>query len=480
MGALLAGIGIEQPMATEVPPNTRSAEHNQHTENGHSNGTGAVTVALETPPAPQTAIPVSPVATPATADGGGRPPKRGKPTLGEAFIAFRLRDFRYLTLSTLAVGYGQWAQQIGLFLLVYEVTGSAAQLGLLAAFRGGIGVVVAPIGGILADRYPRRMIIVWSTAFGAILAAVLATLILTDLIVVWQMYAVALLGGVLQSVNQPARQAFVYDVTTDETLPNAVAMNSIAQNVARISGPVLAGAMVGFLGIASPFIFIVVVQSIAMALTLMISRSTRQQPITRGQSALRQTIEGFKYSWDDKPILGLILVSAIPSLLVYPYIPFMAVVSDELGQGEFGFGLLTSMMGWGSIVGLTLLASMGDRPDKGRLMLGGFLVYTSLLIVFAFSRVFVLSLAILAIAGIFHSVAMALNNTLIQLAVKNEMRGRVMAVWQMSHGLQPLGSLPMGLLVGAYGAQIGIGAFMITATIIFALFTIFWASVRRM
>ena len=467
-------------MATEVPPDRRGGEVGQHSENGHSNGAGPVAFAVQTPEVVQAPVPPSTVGPPTAVAAGGAPPKRAKPTLAETFIAFRLRDFRYLTLSTLAVGYGQWAQQIGLFLLILDVTGSAAQLGLLAAFRGGIGVVVAPIGGILADRYPRRMIIVWSTAAGGLLAGVLAALILTDLIVVWHMYAIALLGGTLQSINQPARQAFVYDVTTDETLPNAVAMNSIAQNVARISGPVLAGAMVGFIGIAAPFIFIVIVQSIAMVLTLMISRSTRQQPISRGQSALKQTIEGFKYSWEDRPILGLILVSAIPSLLVYPYIPFMAVVSEELGQGEFGFGLLTSMMGWGSIVGLMLLAVMGDRPDKGRIMLGGFLIYTSLLIVFAFSSVFVLSLAILAIAGVFHSIAMALNNTLIQLTVKNEMRGRVMAVWQMSHGLQPLGSLPMGLLVGAYGAQIGIGSFMIAATAIFAIFAVFWGSVRRM
>ena len=113
-------------------------------------------------------------------------------------------------------------------------------------------------------------------------------------------------------------------------------------------------------------------------------------------------------------------------------------------------------------------------------MLGCFMLYASFLFLFAQSHVYLLSLAALTAAGVFNSVAMVLNNTLIQLAVRNDIRGRVMSVWQISGGLQPLGSLPMGILVTRYGPSIGIGSFMAAAVLIFALFTFGWASVRRM
>jgi len=282
------------------------------------------------------------------------------------FVSFRVADFRYLALSTLAVGYGQWAQQIGLFWLVLQFTDSPAQLGFLAAFRGGVGIVVSPLGGILADRHSRRAIMIWSTLAGAVVAGFIVVMVIADLVEVWHLYVFALFGGILQSINMPTRQAFVYDVSTDETLSNAIAMNSIVQNVSRVSGPPLAGALIGFFGVAAPFVFIAVMHLVAVAVTLMISQRTRQVRIGSGGGMLLQMLEGFRYCWRDRRIMGLIVVTAIPSVLIVPYIPFMAVISEQvLGRGPEGFGLLASMLGWGSILGLFLLAFMGDIRRKG-------------------------------------------------------------------------------------------------------------------
>ncbi len=191
--------------------------------------------------------------------------------------------------------------------------------------------------------------------------------------------------------------------------------------------------------------------------------------------------EGFSYSWQDKRILGLILVSAIPSLLIYPYIPFLKIVSEDvLHRGNAGFGMLSSMMGWGSLLGLFALAYLGGARNRGWLMLGGFLAYAVILLGFSASSNYALSLSILAIAGIFHSVAMALSNTLLHQVTRNEMRGRVMAVNQMSHGVQAIGSFPMAFAISAWGVQTGIGAFMAIAAVCFVLFTLAWGSVRRL
>jgi MFS family permease len=172
------------------------------------------------------------------------------------FISFANRDFRYLGLSTLALGFGQWAQQIGLAWLAFDLTGSAVQLGAISAFRAGVGTVTAPLGGFLADRYPRRRVIIWSTAASVIQAGLLAGLILAGMIQMWHVYALALAGGLIQSFTQPARQAFVYDISTDETLVNAIAMNSMVQNMARIAAPPLTGAMIGFWGTAHRSLFL--------------------------------------------------------------------------------------------------------------------------------------------------------------------------------------------------------------------------------
>ena len=409
------------------------------------------------------------------------PPKRAKVSTGEIFVSFRLRDFRYLTLSTLAAGFAQWAKQLALFALVYEMTGSAVQLGAVAAFRGGVGTLIAPYGGYLSDRFPRRRIIVASTLLDAALAAILAALVLLDLAHVWHVYVIAFGGGLAQSINQPARQAFVYDVTTDETLPNAVAVNSMVQNVARVLGPSAFGVMMAAWGVASALVVLVGLQVAASIATMRISHVTRQERVTGIVSPWRMIGEGFTYSWQDKRILGIIVISTIPSLLIYPYIPFLKIVSEDvLHRGNAGFGMLSSMMGWGSLLGLFALAYLGSARNRGWLMVGCFLAYALILVGFSASSNYALSLSILATAGIFHSVAMALSNTLLHQVTRNEMRGRVMAVNQMSHGVQAIGSFPMAFAISAWGVQAGIGVFMAMASVAFVVFILVWGSVRRL
>lgn len=435
--------------------------------------TGTDRPGIQEPPAPADE---APVAAPA-----GPPAKRRKATLAEIFVSFRLRDFRYLTASTLAAGFAQWAKQLALFALVYDMTGSAVQLGAVAAFRGGVGTLIAPFGGYLSDRFPRRVVIVLSTMLDAALAGTLAVLVLADLAHVWHVYAIAFGGGLAQSINQPARQAFVYDVTTDETLQNAIAVNSMVQNISRVLGPSGFGVMMATWGVASALIALVVLQLAAVVATLQISRVTRQVQARSGSRPVKMMKEGFEYCWRDRRILGLIALSVIPSLLIYPYIPFLKVVSEEvLHRGNAGFGMLSSMMGWGSLVGLFTLAWLGNVQGRGRMMLFGYICYGTLLIGFAASSNYALSLSILALAGVFHSVAMTLNATLLLEIAPGEMRGRVMAVNQMSHGVQPIGSLPMAFAVSAYGPQLGIGMFMAAATVAFVVFLVAWTSVRRM
>jgi len=239
--------------------------------------------------------------------------------------------------------------------------------------------------------------------------------------------------------------------------------------------------MIAKWGNGAPFATLAGTQLLAVLLTLMISNKTRQIRLSSKSGAGRQILEGFTATWRDRRVLGLMIVHTIPTLLVVSYLPFLALVAkDVLGRGAEGYGALASMAGWGAVIGLGVLAFLGDPRRKGWLMLGCFMVYIGGVLVFSFSHNYVLSLAALGIGGVFSSVAFALNNTLLQIASPNEVRGRIMAVWQVTAGLQPLGALPMGLLIQWYGPEIGMGSFMIAALLSFAVFTAVWGSVRRM
>ncbi len=409
--------------------------------------------------------------------------RRQRGRISTALVSFADRDFRYLGLSTLALGFGQWAQQVALAWLALELTGSAVQLGAISAFRGGVGVITAPLGGYLADRYPRRVVIAYTTVASAVQASVFAALILSGQIQLWEVYVLAFIGGIIQSFTQPARQSFVYDISTDETLLNAVAMNSVIQNIARIAGPPLAGMIIGFWGTGTLFAFLAATQLVAVGFTLMIGTRSRQQRIEGGRgvgSALRDVKDGFVYTWRDHLVLGLMVAQGIPTLLVFPYLPFLAVVAkDVLHRGPEAYGQLASMAGWGSVVGLFIFTAIGNPKRQGLLMIGCFTVYIVMVLIFSLSTNFALSLAALGMCGVFSSVAFTLNNTLIQVASKNEYRGRVMSVWQLVTGFQPLGALPMGFLIQQYGARIGLTSFMVAALVAYAIFAATFASVRR-
>jgi MFS family permease len=402
-------------------------------------------------------------------------------SLREIFVSFESRDFRFLCLSSLALGFGQWAQQVGLPWLALELTGSAKQIGGVAAIQSGVGLVIAPVAGYLADRYPRRLVIVWSTAASAVQASILAALAVSGAMQVWHLYALALAGGALQAFAQPARQSFVYDISTDDTLVNAVTMNSLIQNFARIAGPPIAGAMIGFWGVGAAFVFLAATKVIAVVLTLLISARSRQVLMVSGRNPIAGVLEGFKATWEDRRVLGLVVVHTIPTLLVIPYLPYLSFIARNVMHGEASlFGLMTSMVGWGAVCGLFGLALLRDPKRKGLLMLACFTAYAAALGVVAVSHVLLLTMAMLVVVGIVNSVAFALNNTLIQLAARHDVRGRVMSVWQLSSGVQPLGALTMGFMIDRYGVPIGMGSFMAVAAGVFVLFTFGWASVRRM
>ncbi|MCK9487105.1 MAG: MFS transporter [Dehalococcoidia bacterium] len=409
----------------------------------------------------------------------GQPVEPGLPPVGGPFVSLRSRDFRLLWFSTVATGFGQWGQQIGLNWLVFLLTGSAVQLGAVSFFGGIISLILTPYAGVLADRYSRRMIILIATVLGAVQAAGLAVLVLADVVEVWHAYVFAVFAAVTQAMNQPARQAYVNDVSTPETLPNAIALNSIAQNASRIVGPPLAGLIAGW-NVGAAFVFVAVIRVIASGLTMMLS--ARPQAATAGRgNPLRLIAGGFDYLFREGNLRLLLVVNALTALFVYPYVSFMPVFAEEVFRGGSStYGILVSMIAVGSIIGLFGLAWLPNLRRRGLLMLVGFVGYTALLIVFTQAPVLIVAMISLAVAGLFFGVASALNNTLFQVIVRNDMRGRGMAVLQLAGGLSPIGALSMGFLIEAIGIRLGVALHIAVAFAGLVLVLVFGKAIRRL
>jgi len=400
------------------------------------------------------------------------PPRKRSP-----FTSLRDRDFRWLWIGTVTAGFGQWGQQIALNVLVYNITGSAVQLGAVTFFSGLISLALAPFAGLLADRYSRRTVMWASMLAGAAQSVVIAVLVLTDLVQVWHAYVFAILAALAQITNQPARLAYVNDVSTPETLANAISLNSIAQNLARIVGPPIIG-IVAVWNVGMAFVLVAGLKGFATLATFMLTPRPQVKAATT-ENPLRQIFDGFAYLLGEPRLRLLLVINALPSLLIYPYMSFMPIFADEVFGMPSAYGFLVAMIAVGSIIGLFGLAWFGDFHRKPQVMLGCFLVYLVLVITFTRADVVWVGLGILVTAGVFHGVALALNNTIFQSEVRADMRGRGMAAWQIGFGLMPLGGLPMGLMIARFGPQDGVAILMSICLAIFVLITIFGRTLTR-
>jgi MFS family permease len=367
--------------------------------------------------------------------------------------ALKHRNFQLFFSGQLVSLVGTWMQSVAQSWLVYRLTGSPVLLGLVG-FSSQIPVfLLAPIGGIVADRKDRHRIIIITQTVAMLLAFALAALTLSGLIKVWHIFVFAAMLGVINSFDIPARQAFIVDMVGKEDLINAIALNSSMFNGARIIGPAVAGVLVAAIGEAWCFFANAASYVAVIAGLMMMNVAARPRPNRTG-SPLAEIIEGFRFAGQTGPIRALLLLLGVVSLAGMPYAVLMPIIADRiLGGGASGLGILMGASGAGALIGALSLAGR-----KGVAGLGRWVAFSSAgfgvgLVLFSLSRTFWLSAALLVPVGLSMMVQMASSNTLIQTMVPDHLRGRVMAVYSMMFmGMAPLGSLLAGVLAGRLGA----------------------------
>src|SRR5271169_4276741 len=370
-----------------------------------------------------------------------------------AVRALRHRNFQLFFAGQLISLVGTWMQTVAQGWLVYRLTGSTLLLGTVG-FVSQIPVfLIAPIGGIVADRSKRHRVVIATQAAAMVLAFILAVLTLTHRIQVWQIMVLAAGLGVVNAFDIPARQAFLMDMVGREDLMNAIALNSSMFNGARILGPAVAGIVVAWVGEGWCF-FANAISYIAVIAGLLMMKIKHPANLANRGSAIEHIAEGFRFVLDKAPIRAILLLLGLVSLVGMPYSVLMPVFASQiLHGGARELGMLMGATGVGALLGALSLAARVEVKGLGRVIGLCAAGFGASLILFAFSRLFWLSMILLIPVGFSMMVQMASSNTLLQSMVPDQLRGRVISVYSMMFmGMAPFGAFFAGAIANRIGA----------------------------
>ncbi len=393
-------------------------------------------------------------------------------TWRHTFRALRHRNYRLFFFGQLVSLIGTWMQQTAMSWLVYDLTGSKFLLGAIAAVGSAPMMIFSLWGGILADKYPKRNILLVTQVFEMFFAFALA-------ITVWQGVAtptlimiIAALNAVALGFEMPARQAFTVEMTSREDLLNAISLNSSIFNGARIVGPSIAGLLIASVGTAACF-FLNAFSFVAVIVGYLMMDAPRTKA-SEGPAA--HPLSGLKYAFENKRVRTLLALFGVVGVFGWSYAVLMpAFARDVLKLGPNGYGILMSASGIGALVGALGVATYGDRVAPRNMALGGVWIFSAAVIGLAFTSNFLFSLAMLFISGLGMLLFFSTSNTVLQTIVPDHMRGRIMGVWALIFGAMiPLGSLEAGAVASWLGTQysLAFGAIMCAISAFVALIAI--------
>ncbi len=363
------------------------------------------------------------------------------------------RNFRLFLFGQTVSLTGTWMQSIAQGWLVLQLTNSPFYVGLVSAL-GSIGVLLFTLyAGVVADRTDKRRTVVITQTLLMLQAFALAALVWTRTVTVESVMALAALLGVVNAFDIPTRQSFIVEMVGKEDLMSAIALNSSVFNATRVFGPAVAGVLIGSAGIAWCF-FLNGVSYLAVIGGLLLMRLPPRVPQAAAGSAWAGLREIVTFIRADRRVSALVALTGLFSVFGFPFLVLMPVIArDVLRAGAAGYGALTAAVGVGALLGALSIAVWSGRISKGRTLVAGGTSFGLALALFASSRAFPLSVALVALAGCAMILNNALTNTLLQTLVPDALRGRVMGFYSFVFvGLAPLGALQAGALAEHFGA----------------------------
>jgi predicted MFS family arabinose efflux permease len=377
--------------------------------------------------------------------------------IARVFKAFQYRDFRLMWFGACTSSIGTWMQIVAQGWLIYRLSHSAFLLAL-DQFLGGIPIFLfSLIGGVVADRMERRKILLGSQYVQMASAVILTVLVATGLVHVWHILCLSFLSGFAQAFGGPAYLALIPTLVDKEDMPNAIALNSVQFNVALTVGPALAGQALAKLG--EPWCFGLNALSFLAPILTLSMINARFLPVKTTESVFKSLKEGIHFVRKQGSMEALIILAFCMTALGMPlrtYIPVF--VKDIFHRGPETFGNLLALMGIGTILGSLAIAAAGNMQKKGLVALASLLSLGAGTSAFALSKSLRLSSVVLVLVGASIMAVFATVSSLVQLITTNEMRGRVMSVYNFAfRGGMPMGNLLSGWLVPIFTAPIVLG-----------------------
>jgi MFS family permease len=382
------------------------------------------------------------------------------------FSSLGNRDYRYyfgtVTLQTTAM----YMQTIVRSLLVYRITGSVALLGTVALISAVPEIIFSLFGGVLADRIPKKQVLIFGQATYAIASLITAVAITIGYVGPehpeswWLIAVIAFFRGGILGIVMPSRQAIISELVGPDLLMNALSINNLVRNVSRLLSPALAGILIDVVGFEAVYYIMTAMYVLAVILTLPLPL-TGNTGRTRMKNPFTEIGDGLKYVWKENILFSVLTLTMFITLLSSPYMQLLAVFADDiLKVGATGMGVLVSASGAGAMVGTLILASLPERRRGLMLLVSGAILGVALA-GFSFSLAWSLSLALMAFIGFGQTGRMLLSNALLQSYSSDSYRGRVMSIYLMESGISTIGVFFAAILAEGIGVQWAIGGLAI-------------------
>jgi len=392
----------------------------------------------------------------------------------QRFSALYTRDFRLFWFGQIISLSGTWMHSMAQSWLIYSMTKSPLYLGLIASLSSLPILLFTLIGGSVADRYPRRNIIIVTQVLSIIPAFVLGVLTYANVVQVWHVGVIAFFFGTVNAFDVPARQSFLAEVVNKGDITNAIALNSAAFNGARIVGPLIAGFIIASLSL--PACFFLNALSFVPVVVALTRIKAAGVPGKAGKGFLRGIGEGWKFVVSERPVFYIMSLIAVFSLFGIPYITMLPVLAVEvLDAGVKGLSMLMSAAGVGSFAAAMFVAFKGEIESKGVYIPVAAIIFSAAVIIISLSHNFYLSASVIFFAGWGIVSFLAVSNSFIQQSVPNELRGRVMSLYTLVFlGLAPIGNSAIGFAAHSMGTLPSLRFFaaicVISSLLFFALF----------
>jgi len=360
----------------------------------------------------------------------------------QTFAALRHRNFRLFYIGQMISLTGSWMQSVAFGWLVLELTNSSFYLGLVGALQTLPVLLFSFLGGVVADHTSKLRLLFITQAALMVLAVVLGVLVELEVVQIWDLCLIVFLSGTVMAFDIPVRQAFIVELVGRQDLPNAIALNSTLFNATRVIGPAVAGLLIAVVGKANCF-FLNAVSFLAVLVALVLIQVPPFRPAP-WKPFLPAWKELLAYLWPRLEIRLLLLLMTLVAVLAMPFFVLIPILArDVLGRGALGFGMLYSSGGLGALLGgLTLARRLQRRPPMPS-FLGGLGVFLGGLMGLGLCRNYYLALVFICLAGFGMVTLMSTGNSLLQLNVPDELRGRMMGLF----GLIVMGFAPMGMMV---------------------------------